>query len=458
MTTFLQRYSDKRPVVALARRLRRWAGNCCFWMVVLAFALRLFYVVYFHTYDFPEGVYGPLAPALAHYSFGHETGSIARSLAAGQGFSSPFGGNTGPTAWIAPVYPALCALVFKIFGVYSRESALVILTINCLLSALTCIPIYKIGERTAGRAAGLASGWIFATGVVFMRWAATWIWEVSLSALLLSVLFLRTLKLAETEEQKNWIMYGLLWGAAALVNPALLGFLPFAAVWAAGHLRQRSGVVLAARRLAAVVLVFTAVISPWLVRNRVVFGHWVFIRSNAGFEFSLSNYHYSNGMGWPGRHPTGNVNEYNEYVRLGELAYIHSRTQRALQFVLQHPAEFASLVGIRFWAYWYGTYIDYASATLEPFPKWTYWPLSLLTLLGLITMIARHERGAWLFAAVVFAYPFPYYFTFAEPRYRHAVEPLLLLISMYFVLGAVRDVRQSVLTANLNGFRRMAMN
>jgi hypothetical protein len=291
-----------------------------------------------------------------------------------------------------------------------------------------------------------------------MRWAATWIWEVSLSALLLSLLFLQTLKIAESEERKNWRMYGLLWGAAALVNPALLGFLPFAVAWAAWPIRQRLGIGLATRRLTTVALTIAVVISPWLLRNRAVFGHWIFIRSNAGFEFSLANYHYSNGMGWPGRHPTGNINEYNEYVRLGEIAYIHSRTQRTFHFVAQYPGEFASLVATRFWAFWYGTYIDYAPSTLEPFPKWSYWPLSLLTLLGLIAMIARRERAAWLFAAVVLVYPLPYYVTFAEPRYRHAVEPLLLLISMYFVLGAVRDIRQSILAANLNGFRRMAVN
>jgi hypothetical protein len=73
-------------------------------------------------------------------------------------------------------------------------------------------------------------------------------------------------------------------------------------------------------------------------------------------------------------------------------------------------------------------------------------------------MIVRRERAAWLFAAAVLVYPLPYYFTFAEPRYRHAVEPLLLLISMYFVLRAVRDLQGSLLNANLYSFSHMAMN
>jgi hypothetical protein len=414
-------------------------------MVLTAFALRLFYIVYFRTYDFPVGGINPLAPPLEHYAFGHETGSIARSMALGHGFSSPFGGDTGPTAWIAPIYPAMCALVFKLFGVYSQSSAFVILTINSLFSALTCIPIYKIGARTGGRATGLAAGWLFAAGIIFMRWASTWIWEVSLSALLLSVIFLQTLKLADGgDSRKSWTIYGLLWGGAALINPALLGFLPFAAVWASWQTLRQSGLRVVMQRLAILALVFATFISPWMLRNHARFGQWIFIRSNAGFEFSLANYHLSNGMGWPGRHPTGNLREYNDYVRLGEIQYIHSRTERAFAFVRRYPREFLELAGIRFWAYWYGTYINYANFTLEPFPTWSYWPLSLLTLLGLITMIARKEPAAWLYAAVVLIYPLPYYLTFAEPRYRHAVEPLLLLIAMYFVLGAARDIQHSI--------------
>ena len=42
-------------------------------------------------------------------SFAQETGSIGSSLVKGKGFSSPFGGDTGPTAWLTPVYPLLVA-------------------------------------------------------------------------------------------------------------------------------------------------------------------------------------------------------------------------------------------------------------------------------------------------------------------------------------------------------------
>ncbi|HEY6943856.1 MAG TPA: hypothetical protein VI431_01860, partial [Candidatus Acidoferrum sp.] len=64
---------------------------------------------------FPHDV---LAPAM----FSQETGSIAASLATGKGFSSPFGKETGPTAWLTPVYPLLVAGVFRVFGIFTRAS------------------------------------------------------------------------------------------------------------------------------------------------------------------------------------------------------------------------------------------------------------------------------------------------------------------------------------------------
>ena len=42
--------------------------------------------------------------------------SVAASLAAGHGFSSPYWIPTGPTALVPPVYPFLLTLVFRVFG------------------------------------------------------------------------------------------------------------------------------------------------------------------------------------------------------------------------------------------------------------------------------------------------------------------------------------------------------
>src|SRR5260370_14608297 len=112
------------------------------WLVLLSFALQVATVGVFRQYRTrtPDD----------HFGFGWEMGRIARSVAQGHGYGSPYGDSTGPTAWEPPLYPYLMAAVFKLFGVYTYASAWALLTINSLLSALTSIPIYMIAIKTFG--------------------------------------------------------------------------------------------------------------------------------------------------------------------------------------------------------------------------------------------------------------------------------------------------------------------
>jgi 4-amino-4-deoxy-L-arabinose transferase-like glycosyltransferase len=424
--------------------MRQWANrwglsNPLLWMVVLGLTLRLALIVWLRYYDFSamDGINFALGPPLFHFGFGYETGAVAYSLAIGHGFSSPFGGSTGPTAWIAPLYPGMCALVFKVFGSFTNASGFVILLINSIFSALTCIPLCRIGELTVGRKVGYWSGWIWAAGVIFMRWPTTWIWDMSASVLLMSILFLQSLRLAKESDWKRWGRFGLVWGIAALTNPALLAFLPAAGLYPVFKLRRREERWFAHAALSA--LVFAAVISPWLIRNRVTLGKWVFIRDNAPFEFSLGNYHGSNAMGWGGKHPTQNKWEYAKYKQMGELAYIASKERLAMEFVKQEPREFASLCVTRVGAFWTGTILDYVNPHYEPWRKWFYWPLSALMLYGLIVALARRVDGAWLYFWLTFLYPITYYLVYPQLRYRYAIEPEILLLSTYFVHAALQD-------------------
>jgi hypothetical protein len=71
------------------------------------------------------------------YNRGIEMGLLANSLVHGLGYSSPFGGTTGPTAFIAPGYPTLVAAIFLLFGSYTFASAIVIMALQVFVSVLT---------------------------------------------------------------------------------------------------------------------------------------------------------------------------------------------------------------------------------------------------------------------------------------------------------------------------------
>jgi 4-amino-4-deoxy-L-arabinose transferase-like glycosyltransferase len=365
--------------------------------------------------------------------------SIATHLATGKGFSSPFGLDTGPTAWIAPVYPYFLATVFRIFGVYSSVSMGVILGIQCMMAGATGIAIHALAKRTVGAQIGWWAAWIWTLSPFFFRWPTTWIWDFTASALLFAALLILTLDLAEAGSTKRWLGLGGLWGLAALTNPALLSVLPFMLGYAA-YVNRRAGRPWL-RGLSVASLLFAAMITPWLIRNEMVFGRPVFLRSNYWFEFHLGNYHYSNGMGFSGKHPTKNPIELYRYMKLGEMGYIDWAKNDAFQFIREYPGEFLSLTAHRVLWFWDGTPLNYDSGGY--WKPWEYWPLSATGLLGLLFALTRRPRGWFLFAALLGVYPVTYYLSYCVSKYRHAVEPELVLLSVYlaFVLwGEIRGV------------------
>src|SRR5215470_4845590 len=194
-------------------RFRSWwssARNSLLWIVAIGFALRFGYIVLDHTYRFrtPDN----------NFSFGFEMGRIGRAIATGHGFADPFEGHTGPTAWEPPLYPYLIAGIFKIAGVYTPASALILLSLNSLFSALTCIPLFLIARKCFSEKVAVGTAWLWALLPSVMYWCTRWVWETSLAALILAVIFWLTLQMEEVQGMKPWIIFGLLWGVAALTN------------------------------------------------------------------------------------------------------------------------------------------------------------------------------------------------------------------------------------------------
>ena len=100
--------------------------------------------------------------ALRVVPFQNEVGNVADSLARGQGFCCLFRQPTGPTAWLAPVYPLLIAAIFKLFGSFSVAAFYASALMNCLFSALACIPLFYAGKRIAGISVAAAACWLWA--------------------------------------------------------------------------------------------------------------------------------------------------------------------------------------------------------------------------------------------------------------------------------------------------------
>jgi 4-amino-4-deoxy-L-arabinose transferase-like glycosyltransferase len=421
------------PLIALSSRARWWANARAsfFWMVIVAFGLRFGYIVLGHTYRFHSNKQALAVRANDRdFDFGFEMGRIGRSLAQGQGFSSPFNEATGPTAWEPPLYPFLIATVFRVFGVYSRASAMFLLSINSIFSALTCIPIFLIAKKCFDEKVAVWTSWTWALLPSVIFWCTRWVWETSLAALLLTLIFWLTLTIEERNGLKPWLQFGLLWGVAALTNTALLSFLPVSGLWA-WHRRAKVG----KRSLVGVILaagIFAACIAPWLVRNYSAFGG-IFLRSNFGAELRLGNGPGADGTWMDYLHPTKNVFEMSRYRELGELAYVDERKREAMAYIREDSARFAGLSLKRFIYYWSGLPKASDNFLLRYSGNSLFLASSVLAFWGLGRALRKQRPGAWLFLWLILSYPLVYYFIFPHPRYRHPIEPELGILILYVI-------------------------
>ena len=428
-----------------------------FWV---GFLVRVLYMTLAHTYH--------MRLILDHFEFGWEMGRIARALVAGYGFANPFNGHSGPTAWCPPLYPLLLAAVFKLFGVYTLKSGWVILTINSIFSAATAIAIYEIAWRCFGRTAqglkvALWSAWLWALYPAAMQYAVKWVWDMALTAFLFAWVIVLALRIRGVGDSTSspqpttsnrqpttyWLLFGLLWGLIALCNSSLLTFLPACGLWivwpalrglgAPSKLRLGGiGRFLAGPILAA--FLFIAVISPWVIRNWVVFHAFVPMRSNFGAELYEATIFSNDGFPWMATLPLAeSAPEFRRYERLGEIAYSKQQGEIAKAKIRAHPDLFARNALRRVYFFWISVpHPTDSGVSVEAIRRINFSFTSFAGLLGLALAIRRRIPAAWLFFWAFAIIPFIYYFVTVQARFRHPLEPIICVLSVYLFQSADR--------------------
>lgn len=360
------------------------------------------------------------------YSRGIELGTLAQSLIAGNGLSSPFGGSTGPTALLAPGYPAVIALVFRTFGSFTFTAAIAVMAMQLLFSLMTVLLIMHVTRRCFGvRAANLA-GTFWAVSLPLI-WMPTIFWETCLSTLLLVGMIALTLHCGQQPCALLWALMGAYCGLAALVNPALLPALLALLGWAAWQTRKAPGY-----SPLLSLLVFLLMFAPWPIRNARVLGAFIPLRSTVGFELWVGNRAGATGFLDESQFPIFNRWEYDQYVSKGEVTYMRDKSTLAKAYIHAHPAEFLRLSTVRFSRFWTGTGNQDGSVFFTLHAVLT----TSLGTAGIWRLFKRRRVSlAVLFLLPLMLFPLPYYMTHAEFRYRLVVDPLLTILAAYAATG-----------------------
>ena len=259
---------------------------------------------------------------------------IAGRLAAGHGLSYEWMGIK--YAHRPPLYPALLAAT-TIFG----KSYIAIVIVQSLIGAGTVLCAYFIGKELFNKTVGRLA----AIGVAFYPYFVmhdTALQETGVFTFLTALSVLLLLK----SRQSNAIAVaaGLALGLAILTRATLIGFVPFALLWALLLSDRVRGQ--AVKRTAAVSIGLLLVISPWLVRNYVRLGTPTISTLSGLTLWAGNNPHtFSN---YPNQSIDRSVNTAWSGLTPDEAAYIRSTDEvrqngwfisKALEYIQQHPKE-----------------------------------------------------------------------------------------------------------------------
>ena len=232
-----------------------------------------------------------------------------------------------------------------------------------------------------------------------------------------------------------------------MVNPSVLSVLPFMAVWALWPLRRN---LLLASKLALVsAIIFIAGVTPWTVRNYVVFHTFIPLRSNFGLELWLSNNPLVPDTFAGYLHPTDDPEEAAKYVRMTEIPYMQQKQSEAFTFMRSHPRDTMRFFFRRFADNWLGIWD-------APADMWRYMPafmkltliwnclFSLLSFAGALLVYRTRNELALPFISVMLIFPVIFYVTHTSGRYRYPMDPVMGLLTVFAIAYALSSVAKRV--------------
>jgi hypothetical protein len=356
-----------------------------------------------------------------------EAAQIAHAILTKGQFADPYLKPTGLTAHSNPFFPFFLATIDWIFGeTYTGAMVSCSLLIAAYATLYALFP-YFASSFGIPRIAGVISGFLGAL-IPSKRSAEVFrSWEEPFTAILLAAILIL---FVNPPRRRAWLSWGLLVGFGLYVSVSLAPVVACLALLDLYRSRKIPGAFpLALRQWVTAGVLALAIISPWLIRDRIVLGHWAFMRDNLGLELWLSNH---DGAGVSSRalnadpisfamHPSNSAEECAQIVRLGEWAYHQEKLQLFKHWLAAHPADFAVLTAKHFLYFWIGPLDLPIELAVGLFT-------SVLGVLGL-TLVRKHCRPivfqAW--CAAFLAYPLLYYVVQYLNRYRVPIDWMLWL-------------------------------
>ncbi|MEM9585703.1 MAG: hypothetical protein AAGA03_00355 [Planctomycetota bacterium] len=387
----------------------------------------------------PSSLYSHLARPMpfGNAHLGAEYYNIASAVARGDGFSDPFLAGTGATAWMPPLLVWIQAAFIWLFGGDRFLVMITIVSLKTLVLAGCGLAILSHFRSIRMRWLAFGSIGFYLASEFFYCFRNThdsWLILGTVTSTLFGLAWIRQRSVEKLLTIRQCLVWGLVGGVTALSSP-VAGF-----SWAVGTtcamVRNQPKHWIIAGVTALVVIL------PWSVRNRVMLGKWIPIKSNVYFEFDQSQVLDSDGL-LDGRtmskHPIHANKEQRKYIRMGEIDYLETKKTRFWKSLQKSPEVYWSKVRNRLFAVTiYPAGFNMLWMGLLSFPlRIVAFPVPLFAMVILCTgnVVARRRLSSLQQSAIVLyiAYLFPYVICSYYPRYGVPLLAIKMLLMTWFL-------------------------
>jgi len=238
-------------------------NNVVFLIFLIAFLVRLGFVIN------ETGI--PSSDAASYDSLG-------LSISKGYGYIYD---NGIPDSFRPPFYPAFLAIIYKFFG----HSYFAVRFIQSIIGALTAVFVFLIGRKIYGFFIGLLASFVSIAYLPFIKSSCLLLTENIFTFILILIVFY-LIKIQKNGKFGDSIVLGLLLGISLLTRSTMALFILF--IMPVFIHSKDLNFAQCSKKYAVVLLFFTIVLSPWIIRNYIVYRALVPVSSQGGIGFYSS--------------------------------------------------------------------------------------------------------------------------------------------------------------------------
>jgi hypothetical protein len=281
--------------------------------------------------------------------FGYEASNVAYSLVCrGDGLANPFGGETGPTGWVAPGMVLVYAAAFYMFGCFSFYAMLFLCITAVLLSLVLVYLVYLVSLHIFNRpgAACVCAALFAVCPHDIYLFTIRDMTEFNIMPVLFILVFYCLLRWRRRYDKASLVLFSLCSAVSILFNPVFTISILAGLILTACSARH----IAVLKQSAAALVIIMLLVAPYVLYLRHQLGMWSFVKSNGPFELYQGNAPAAQGDlsrdYFYAHHPSKNAHAYLTYKRQGEADFIH--TSFMLFCADFDPFRFISLTVNRF--------------------------------------------------------------------------------------------------------------